>query len=864
MANEKNMDIQSANETLKAIETDLRKAQDMAEFFFNKAATSTGEAAKNLDKMGGIWESLSKNTGEYLKLQKELKVQEADRLKLLEEMEKLKKDDTKEAKDLLELKKKEFDEANKGIQKQREAIGNTEKQIQAQKKVVSEIDNSTGALGKFFESGKAKLAAYLLSTERLMQAVKGFSQAARDVTDIAIQSGSFLGMTGNIGQDLITTGKAAFEYGTQLSLAETKLGLLGIKSEEVRDSFKEFSKITPFKDQAAQLEVLTSAIGAVSKELGVTLGDATEYVTESTMKYNRTAAQSAQTLYDVKTAVQTTNQELGRTVIVGRDVTKMLFDLARESTAGAQDQDLLAKTITSNMVNLQAQGNTLTQATRGVQTYTEAMTTKAPDWARYLAGPELVKQTKHLSKEMAAELEASQPGIVKRINDIQSSALAPFEKQQQIQKMLEGTRLGMQVMGEQVDKFLFDSQGKQKAGAALVIQGLYGITDPLLQQQFIDQRKNEVEVNKRMKDTAAIQKKYGTETADYLLAHQADLHDKILDDITEENKQKLKAIDDAKKAAEEANKKDLQDQINKAKDPALKAILQKKLEGLTGAGLAKTGEKALKEQTGSGLVANPGQAIFNFLQSPTGALLTGLLGIGSLLANSLIQTTFLAKIAASSPGGEAGGGALKTVGNLASKGAKGLVAGTSAAGLATAAGIGAAGGAVLLGGLSVAMRQTEIAQQKKAEATHQMVIDHIQERIKELQKSAGNEEKIAKLQKVIDDSESSHADQMAELHTSAWDKLKILTGIGTPTTGIMATPVAPVATPPTEAPPGAPGAGGGAAATGGGGTPSTQQTGQIVQTPRGYDYKITTTHTIPLSDIHGANAAVAARGSGGS
>jgi hypothetical protein len=875
-----NNDIKAANDTLKGIEADLKKAQDMADLFFKQAASSTGEAAKNLDKMGGIWESLSKNTSEYLKLQKELKVQEEARLKLLSEIRKLETDESKEGKDKLELKKKEFDESNRGIMKQREALANTEKQILAQKKVVAEIENSTGALGKFFESGKAKLVAYLASTERLIQAVRGFSQAARDVTDISIQSGSFLGMTGDFKNDFLTTGKAAFEYGTQLSIAETKLGLLGIKSEEVRQSFKEFSKITPFAGQAAQLDILTTATGALSKELGVSLGEATEYVTESTLKYNRTAAQSAQTLYDVKNAVMTTNQELGRTVIVGRDVTKMLFDLARESTAGAQDQDALAKTITANMVNLQAQGNTLDQATRATQTYIEAITTKAPDWARYLAGPELMKEVGKLNDDMKAQLEAAQPGIIKRINDIQASALAPFEKQQQIQKMLEGTRLGMDVMGKQVDKFIFDSNGKVKAGAALTIQGLYGITDPLLQQQFIQTRQMEHDVQAGV-DAYKKANKDSTDTnAKYFLAHQDDLHDKIMGDLQKVNQQKIKDADALKKKATEDRAKALEDEIKTlAVGSDARIAAEKKLAGLTGTGLEKTAEQALKEQKGSGALANPGQAVINFLQSPTGALLTGLVGIGSLLANSLIQTGLLAKIAAvpvSSIPGLAGNTAINAV-----KGAGGLI--KSGAGAVTSA-LGAEASVATVGGLATTLGAAAIAGaigyelgqvllklfpslgskigEKIYDWTHKsdkQVIDQAAQ--KQFAKSAElfNQRNNTKLS-------AEDFQKAVENHTLQQYMAQGVGGTPVAPVGVAGTPVANVQTAPAGLPPAPPGVssntGGGPSAPSG----ATSGNAKIIQTPRGAVAQITIpghTVNVDLGAGHAINNKTAATYSGG-
>src|SRR5208282_5517584 len=167
MANDK-----ETNDTInaaKGLNSNIAEAQKMADFFFKEASKNTGKIKENLDKVGGIYSALAKNTAQQLEIERKIVELDEKRQKIYEEIDKLKKDDPKKSKDALDAKQKEVDKTNELIQKENEDLGVVKKRVEENKKVVGEINNQTTAMGKFFESGKAKLAAYLLSTERLMQ-----------------------------------------------------------------------------------------------------------------------------------------------------------------------------------------------------------------------------------------------------------------------------------------------------------------------------------------------------------------------------------------------------------------------------------------------------------------------------------------------------------------------------------------------------------------------------------------------------------------------------------------------------------------------------------------------------------------------
>jgi hypothetical protein len=575
----------------------MAQAQQMADLFASKAANATGVASKQLDNMADIYQKMAKNSSQIKKYSEEIAESEKKRLKIADEIAKLTKEDAEKNKDLIAIKKKEVDILKEQTLEKEKNLRVSRRQVEAQEDLVKQVTNTDTGFTKLFKSQTAKSLAWIASTERLVQGVKGVAQAYRDVVDISISSGSFIGMTGNLTKDTYTLTKAAASYSLNLTDVAFQMGRLGISTEEGTAAYKEYAKVTGagsgFKDQAEGMKDLTVATGYLAKELNVSLGDATAFVTESTLKFGRTTGQTASTLQDLRNQEEKVNTEMGRTVIQGRDVAKVLFDIARESNSGAQEQDVLSKMIVKNMVALQGQGNSYEQSLKSATGYVKGLTTEAPDWARILAGQDLFKEIKAgsknggIGKALSSQLEAAKPGLTKQVQDIMSSTnTTDYDKQRQVQELLQDTSVGMDVMEKRMGDYIAHT-GKNATQAVMAI---YGITDPLEAKrradQFMMNKASRVEAENFLKLTDKVaSNQYGISVDEVKYYKKAENHAdlKAMMDAkatTEIEKQAKieQAIQDAAKAA---HKKELEDELAIAKakgDTHLEGILQKKLD----------------------------------------------------------------------------------------------------------------------------------------------------------------------------------------------------------------------------------------------------------------------------------------------
>jgi hypothetical protein len=606
-----------------SLTTSLREAQGLADVFAQKAATATGVASKQMDNMASLYKAMAKNIGEIQDTSKEINDIEAKRLKTLKEIEDLQKKGDKADVGRLAEKEKELKNLKEQSLEKEKNLRVNQRQVDSQKAYVKEITNSDGVVSKLFKSQAAQALAWIVSTDRLIQGVKGIGRAYRDVVDISISSGSFAGMTGNLTKDTWTLTKAAASYGTNLADVAFQMGRLGISTEEGTAAYKEYAKVTGagsgFKDQAEGMKDLTVASGYLAKELNVSLGDATAYITESTLKFGRTTGQTASTLQNLKNQEEKVNTEMGRTVIQGRDVAKVLFDIARESNSGAQEQDVLSKMIVKNMVALQGQGNSYEQSLKSATGYVKGLTTEAPDWARIMAGRDLFKEIKAgsgkngIGDALRAQLEAAKPGLTKQVQDIMSSTnTTDYDKQRQVQELLQDTSVGMDVMEKRMSDYI-TSTGKNATQAVMAI---YGITDPLEAKrradQFMMNKASRVEAENFLKLTdEAAAKKYDISVDEVKYYKQAENHADLrammdAKATTEIEKQAKieQAIQDAAKAA---HKKELEDELAIAKakgDTHLAGTLQKRLDSESDSDkrVKQIAEEEKKKYAGAALV----------------------------------------------------------------------------------------------------------------------------------------------------------------------------------------------------------------------------------------------------------------------
>jgi hypothetical protein len=656
-------DIAGTTKALEGLQTQLKAAQQLADSLLQRAQKATGANADGLNKVSEIYQAQAKQLASIIELEEDLSKTIKDRQKLEADLADAQKASNKDQENAI---KRQLDLKKEEAKRLKDAQDAAYKQAEAQKKLVKEIEASGNLAGKIFSDQRTKLIGFLASTERAYAAMRSLSRSMRDVADISVQSGSFLGMSGDFVKDFETTSAAALRYSFNLSQAQVKMNLLGITSEETAASFKEFSRIAPFEGQAKRLEELTTAAGSLSKILGVSLADATEYIIQSQLKFGRTAAQSAQTLLYVQQTTERVNRTFGSTVIQGRDVAKVLFDIGRESEGAAQDQEMLAEMLTKNLVQLQSQGYNYQQALKGAQTYLKLMTSEAPDWARILGGRELFQQLQGLDfgSALSQRLEQARPGLTREIQRIMTSGYDSYTKQRLVQQMLEGTSVGLEAMNGQLMKLLRQrgiTPGQNDAQALQIIQALYHLNPNDINgaRQIYEQAKATEELTKKRQDlldlskTATdvtqegskaqlqaletLRKEYGLRAgtekewaAAYL--NNADLAEKKVQELAEaEATRNLEKQKQATREAHDAEVANLQKQIDAAKTPELKASLQSQLDQLQD-NFQKTSGEAFGKQEGAGAAAVAADPVTEGLKLINNSLVSTALGLPAIVS----------------------------------------------------------------------------------------------------------------------------------------------------------------------------------------------------------------------------------------
>jgi len=681
---------------LGALQVAMKTAQGQAEAYSSAAAKASGQVALDYAKVAKILKEIAKVTLEQLKAEETLGKEKKKHLELLEEEKKLEKDGVKGNEQKLKFTKQQIKDQEKVIAQANIQLDTTKKQSAEQQKLMGQIAKDGSFVGKIMEGLGSKFTK-LLGAERIYAAMRKMGEAARDVADISIQSGSFLGMTGNIGDDMAAIGAQTLRYGRDVSIAQSQLMLLGISQEEVNQSFKSFSKISGGSTE--RMKDLTLAAGSLGKLLGLSATEATDFFIEAQLKFGRTATQSAQTMQQLQKSVENANKGLRQQVVNGRDVAKVLMDISKESDAAAQDQGFLGQMLTSNLVHLQQQGMNYQQALKGATTYIEALTTKAPNWTRIMAGKDLLKQAREMGPAFVKELEKAQPGLAAKIKGIAGSTMGEFQKEKLIQKMLEGTGVGISAMDKQMRE-LIRNAGE---GASTVIEAVYGIADPLQQKALIDQAAaadkqeasaaklvslndllqkakkdgNEEEANrvrKQLEDEFKLKHDSVDQLSEYYAKDQVDRMGLVKGLQEQADKEQIGRDQEQAKARRDAESDALKKKADAARaagNTGMADIYDKQSAGLSDTGVAAAAGEAIHKQAGAAAVAaaaDPITTLFKQLDTPVGALVTGMgalvlsTGRSQVVMAALSGAAAKAAAALSSVGGAGRAGALVSTG----------------------------------------------------------------------------------------------------------------------------------------------------------------------------------------------------------
>lgn len=508
-------DAQSKASELAALQESIDKTSQASRDLFNQASQATGNTQRSLLKLAQVFDSISKNEAQLLKTTEKIN-------KAIDERAKLQEDIAKAEDKRKPLLKKQIEEQDEVLKQQIKQHELQEAQIKSQKEFVSQIGKTKGILGELVSNQVAQMGAYIASTASLTKGIQGLFNATQRVANISIAEGSYFGMSGNFLKDFKALSGAAVVYSAEATRASAAAVGLGHSQEEANQAFQRFSRIAKagsMGERAEEMRKLTTVAAQLSTVLGTSLGETTEFMIQSQTKFGRTGAQTADTLASIQKVTEKTNREFGHTVIQGRDVTKVLFDIAGESNSLAQDQKFLASTITNNLVQLQAQGFTYDTALKATGDYVKKLTTQAPDWAKILAGKNLVNTLgstfDQISPQMIASLEKAKPGISKKLKDVYNSGMDNFSKSQVIQQMLQDTQVGFNAMQDEMLKVI----NVNSEGALQRIMAVYNISNPLEAQAILMQAKSREEELKFKNITAAKAKElYGISEAEFEVA----------------------------------------------------------------------------------------------------------------------------------------------------------------------------------------------------------------------------------------------------------------------------------------------------------------------------------------------------------
>jgi hypothetical protein len=471
----------------------IKAAQEMAEKFYNQAQKGTLAQAAAYEKMALMQKRIAEQGMEQVKALEEVAKLQKRINDINEKASKLEKEDTKEAKEQLALLKKE-QEAERALLGQRIlAADEISKKVEQQKKAIGLLGQEKSLLGEIATAMKSKLVQQIATIATVGNALKNLYKLQQNILDISVLSGNYSMLDKSLGGMAMTA--AVFEK----NIIEAKVGLrfLGYQTEEVESSFKEFTTTASMmggtiEEAADRAAIMTETTGRLARMLGVTLADATAYTTEMQQKFNQTGTQTAAAMYDIYEATDKYNKEAGRMVMNGRDVTKVMFDLARESKGVTLEQAYLSKTLSANILTLQGQGRNYRESLEQASMYVKKMTSEAPDWGKIFAGRELEKQMAAITgaggEAMAKKLDAITPGLADRVRKIMQNVADPFTRQRMLSELLEGTSVGFEAMEKTVSQLI----NKMGAKANIAIQEIYGLNatqaDALIEQTKLSEK----------------------------------------------------------------------------------------------------------------------------------------------------------------------------------------------------------------------------------------------------------------------------------------------------------------------------------------------------------------------------------------
>lgn len=479
--------IDGMNQSAEKLQASIQENIKMAERFHQASQRSAGAQREALEGISAIYDKIAKQSQKILNLAKETSAAEKTYNALLREQESLKKKiqtaDEKEKANIREKIRNNallLDKQKEIIKERKQNLREMEREIDATKRHIEGLQKTGGLMSQVFSKMKAGLIASVVSVEALRRALFSVLNVSRDIADISIMSGSYAGM-GDKDSMLGNTVMIA-KYTLEVGRAQAQLSRFGYTAEEAKAAFKDFAQVT---SNTESMNAMTQAAGGLSRILGVDLSETTQFMIDQNLKFNRTALQTAEMLQKIQMQTENLNKGFDRSIIKGRDITKVLFDISRESRALAQDQDAISEILTRNIVKLQGTGATYQEAFESARSFTEMLTTKAPVFLQHFSGREVVKQLTENRDQTLEMLKKTSPEIARRVQEIMDDKdLTKVSREKALNRLTQQTKLGL----EASQKAMAETMRVFEKGAVDRITAVMGV-DEVVAIQLRDQLK---------------------------------------------------------------------------------------------------------------------------------------------------------------------------------------------------------------------------------------------------------------------------------------------------------------------------------------------------------------------------------------
>jgi len=479
-------------------EIQAQKLKGIVASMMERQAQETKAAPSGV--IGGLWE---KATGEIERYNKALE----DHVKLDTKRKRLIQKMTDAQERIDELNR----EIAEGLRDEGDAAAEASKEIHDLTKQMERLQNenretaesanlSTQSLNEMAKGGsilKNGLTALLAKVGGTATALFGLSNAIMGVDErfaLAAKSVGALGAdalaptadkTASYADSLIAVGKHTWAWHNAITDATWSLAKFGIGSEETKNMIVSLSdglRLTTNnqEDLIKQTSQMTQDIGFMSKLLRVNTDELATATVDASKRFGRSTTTMANDLAGLYDSIQTIKSGSKDTVMSFSDMTRATLE-AQSSFQGYNFNLKTTANLLGNVVaKAQEQGATYEMSMKAAQGLANVITGgKAPDWAKYLAGKDMLTQMRSVVRDAEKEganiqerlaaafsIDADSPAGKKQLEGLENLAknykkYGNLSSAKMAEELLRGTEKSNEAMFEMMKKQADRPEGRE-------------------------------------------------------------------------------------------------------------------------------------------------------------------------------------------------------------------------------------------------------------------------------------------------------------------------------------------------------------------------------------------------------------------